>query len=100
MKATALVHSSAMTLCLLAGLQIAAVGPAVAVNTEARGEHDLLFDVEPWLGVKSDPLDVRIFDPQGRLTEHKQQKSPRFTIRTPELDQWSLCVIEVVPPGT
>ncbi|MBN1492322.1 MAG: hypothetical protein JXA69_20580 [Phycisphaerae bacterium] len=73
---------------------------AVVVNTGPRQAHDLQCDVEPWLEVKAGELEVTLFDEGGHPTEHKQHESKQFTVRTPALEPWGLCVIEIVPTGS
>jgi len=72
---------------------------AIAVNTAQQEMHDLQFDVEPWLKNNTGPSEARLFDQQGRLVTNKQHKSQQFTVATPLLEQWGLCVVEIVRPG-
>jgi hypothetical protein len=73
---------------------------AVAVNTGPRQAHELQLDIEPWLEAKAGKFEARLFDMQGQPTGQTRHESKQFTIRTPSLDQWQLCVIEVVPSAS
>jgi hypothetical protein len=72
---------------------------AIAVNTAQQQTQDLKFDVGPWLKDNAGPLEVRVIDQKGRLVASNRQKSRQFTVVTPSLEQWDLCIMEMVPPG-